>query len=544
MTGWALAGLSREGNPPRGGKYRVWVDCPQCGPTAGGFSKYSAQKYGGATQRCPSCWKVFASVRTVRGEIRPDEACGDACKFARGESCSCSCGGAAHGTKRTNPGTRASRGVGLLHHYVSRRINPGSAIAVEHPVITEVADLYASLPDVSRTPEGVQAFRILTDWVARLFATIRIPVRFVEYDPYPDAATMSDRVLRERVLLISTVGNEHPFLSPEQNLVGRAVHDLIVHVVCGCPFTGYGEFNAFEAQAALFPLSVRWVLFSEIVGQACYFLSRGEFPVQKVVRFPRNVERKCRVLRRKFQGTGLRQLVELGILSPEVFALAAQTQYRERGGKANNPPRERRLSDVELDGLRALRRLRREASAGAPGSRARLEREKRRRGLPSAAGAKKLDARARKLARIEFRGVGVEEAARRIFSTLSPIEVAYAGDPARGFYRGFPALHDLFDANELVLGVGGYPDEPDDGRPSGGWRRWLVWSNAVESRVGELIREAWDPDPRLLRAVLPRRGGRLAWEAPSAERFVPRLNAAQRELLGVLRGLLPPGEGS
>ena len=46
--------------------------------------------------------------------------------------------------------------------------------------------------------------------------------------------------------------------------------------------------------------------------------------------------------------------------------------------------------------------------------------------------------------------------AEKIVNQLSDEDVAYATDPERGEYRDFAALHDLFDANELL---------PSDGRP-------------------------------------------------------------------------------
>ncbi len=40
--------------------------------------------------------------------------------------------------------------------------------------------------------------------------------------------------------------------------------------------------------------------------------------------------------------------------------------------------------------------------------------------------------------------------AEKAMSQLSQAEIAYAKSPKRGEYRGFAALHDLFDANDLL----------------------------------------------------------------------------------------------
>lgn len=52
--------------------------------------------------------------------------------------------------------------------------------------------------------------------------------------------------------------------------------------------------------------------------------------------------------------------------------------------------------------------------------------------------------------------------ALEIFQKLTPAQVAYAASTARGEYRGFAALHDLMDANMLLIGDGEFTGTVED----------------------------------------------------------------------------------
>lgn len=85
----------------------------------------------------------------------------------------------------------------------------------------------------------------------------------------------------------------HPILSDSENLDFRYVHDL-VHILCQhktgeCGF-GLEEFNVWkhhckiidDSSEILRPALLKYYLFSEIMGQACYFLEFGQFPEQTI----------------------------------------------------------------------------------------------------------------------------------------------------------------------------------------------------------------------------------------------------------------------
>lgn len=232
----------------------------------------------------------------------------------------------------------------LLHHYASAsgparrtwfatRLNPRPG---PEPLLTPVGERYASTPDMSSLPRVVELYEQYARETQALYDMIRVPVKFVDFDPYqdstgwPDAGIMRDRVVADREILITKIGNVHPLLSADQNLRGRTVHDLMAHLVCGCDFEGRGELNAFEAQAAIYSVNLRPVLFGEIVGQAAYFLTYGKFmEPQKTVLFPVEVEATLQGLRQQYpKGLGLAGAVELGLVSDKIFEIVAATGYR------------------------------------------------------------------------------------------------------------------------------------------------------------------------------------------------------------------------
>ena len=86
-----------------------------------------------------------------------------------------------------------------------------------------------------------------------------------------------------------------------------------------------------------------------------------------------------------------------------------------------------------------------------------------------------------------FRGMSVAQGADHVMSQLTPDQVAYAADPARGEYRGFAALHDKVDANMLLP----FADEDDLLATDDAWAdefaEWTSFANAVADEVSRRI---------------------------------------------------------
>jgi hypothetical protein len=121
------------------------------------------------------------------------------------------------------------------------------------------------------SPEVAEDFKIIAKINRELFNKIPYTVIFTEADAYDSAREMRQRVIAENTIYIYSGGNNHPFLTKEENLIGRAVHDVFAHMVCGCPFSFQGELNAYYEQRKHYPERVWATLFAEIPMQTAAF---------------------------------------------------------------------------------------------------------------------------------------------------------------------------------------------------------------------------------------------------------------------------------
>lgn len=119
-------------------------------------------------------------------------------------------------------------------------------------------------------------FRKIAAVSSELFEKIPYEVIFTEEDHYKSAKDMREKVAATNVIYIFSGNNEHPFLSPEENLKGRAVHDVFAHMVCGCPFSFQGELNAYYEQRKHYPKETWATLFAEIPMQTAAYYYNGK----------------------------------------------------------------------------------------------------------------------------------------------------------------------------------------------------------------------------------------------------------------------------
>mgnify|MGYP003626057268 FL=1 len=146
-----------------------------------------------------------------------------------------------------------------------------------------VAKAYKNAPPYD--PEAVSSFEALEPFTNKMFKQIqsRVDVQFVDYDPYPSEVEMCQDAMQNGVLKIWTGGTEHPVFDPELNVKMRAVHDYMTHCQRGTNFTLPGEIASFNGHMKKVPEAAREALFTEVVGQAAYFINYKEFPEQKIV---------------------------------------------------------------------------------------------------------------------------------------------------------------------------------------------------------------------------------------------------------------------
>ncbi len=158
-----------------------------------------------------------------------------------------------------------------------------------------VADAYASAPDYD--PKAAPAWLELMKGVEKAFGQKtnkrQAPsIEYVQHDPYKSPHEMIQDINQNNRLMISTIGNSHPVFDALQNLKLRTVHDM-VHAghspdkENGHAFSFAGEVGAYNQHIKyLVSAGARAALFTEVVGQAAYYLTYGKFPKQKIAFLP------------------------------------------------------------------------------------------------------------------------------------------------------------------------------------------------------------------------------------------------------------------
>lgn len=134
-----------------------------------------------------------------------------------------------------------------------------------------------------------EAFAEINRVNRELFDFIPYKVVFTEKDMYVSAKEMRRRVQEEGVIYIYSGWGGHPLLTQEENNIGRAVHDVFAHLVCGCPFTFEGEYTAYLEQRKWYPEWTWDVLFAEIPAQtAAYYVNGGHDFDQRAIAAPKH----------------------------------------------------------------------------------------------------------------------------------------------------------------------------------------------------------------------------------------------------------------
>lgn len=111
----------------------------------------------------------------------------------------------------------------------------------------------------------------------------RYPIEYLKGgQPYETQPEMMRDFKENGVLKINIDYSDHPIFSVADNVVGRTVHDFIVHILGNKNFGGKGEIAAYNLHVKLAPKEAVPALFTEVVGQASFAIVKGGFPVQKI----------------------------------------------------------------------------------------------------------------------------------------------------------------------------------------------------------------------------------------------------------------------
>jgi hypothetical protein len=161
--------------------------------------------------------------------------------------------------------------------------------------------------------ETARQFELLTRSAGR--GGLGIEVRRSVADPYPDAAAMAAEVgsvRRLRIFATNGTGNGHPFLTPDENDMFRAVHDVFGHLASGRGFDRHGEDAAWFAHGRVYSALARLAMTTETRGQTSTFIWRHQgrrFPDQKLLLLP---ARFCDPAQVSVRASGGRKLAGCG----------------------------------------------------------------------------------------------------------------------------------------------------------------------------------------------------------------------------------------
>lgn len=150
------------------------------------------------------------------------------------------------------------------------------------------------------------AYREIAKVNQRLFDLIPYKVEFTEEEGYLTAKEMREMVVATGTIKIYTGWSGHPFLTQEENSIGRAVHDVWAHMVCGCPFSFEGEYNAYLEQRKHYPEWTWGVLFAEIPAQTSAYYFSGSFGYeQRAIEAPQHWIEWCKLLKSDYSANSV-----------------------------------------------------------------------------------------------------------------------------------------------------------------------------------------------------------------------------------------------
>ncbi|NUT46274.1 MAG: hypothetical protein HOV94_02985 [Saccharothrix sp.] len=184
----------------------------------------------------------------------------------------------------------------MLFESIVDRIRPDALdIRLDEGFCREVADVYDRAPAWAPDRGLARSYRALQRTSLRQFALvaaagIRVEPWRGEGLPYRDSTELRGSVRETRVLKLHLTASGHgsvpgpaghPMRTPSgvevdgvplcHNDIFRVVHDVFGHVAFDQGFGPRGEFTATHLHARMYPAPARSALFTEQIGQVCWF---------------------------------------------------------------------------------------------------------------------------------------------------------------------------------------------------------------------------------------------------------------------------------
>jgi hypothetical protein len=161
----------------------------------------------------------------------------------------------------------------LAEQYLGRSLTAHDPVKVDPARGKRIAEAYEALPVKDEAARASYA-----KFAEEIEAQYRLVVEsgvvkfdFTEGDPYPNSEAMRADIRDNHRLRVYTGGEDHPFLTREQNNRFRAVHDLFGHAMRGFQFGPSGEENAWMEHSKMFSREAQPAMTTETRGQNSWF---------------------------------------------------------------------------------------------------------------------------------------------------------------------------------------------------------------------------------------------------------------------------------
>ena len=136
-----------------------------------------------------------------------------------------------------------------------------------------LAAAYEAMPTgKTGDPEAERSYEAFRRKVVAQLHTI--PARVQRWDqegqPYANSREMFADLEENGRLFVYTGGDDHPYLTRDENVMFRAVHDYYGHFLGRFSFGPLGELEAWKAQCRMFGHEAMPALTAETLGQNCW----------------------------------------------------------------------------------------------------------------------------------------------------------------------------------------------------------------------------------------------------------------------------------
>lgn len=145
---------------------------------------------------------------------------------------------------------------------------------------------YENLKDIPKNKDVKKAYRQFKKELIKQYRLLSkyINFEFVNYDPYKNSQDMFKDIKENKRLKVYTGGEYHKNMKCI-NKIFRAVHDIFGHYIHYNSFSASGEYKAYKHHSAMFSPLAKKALFTESIGQVCYYAINKKYAKQKSILF-------------------------------------------------------------------------------------------------------------------------------------------------------------------------------------------------------------------------------------------------------------------